>query len=100
AIARGDLGFVFDVPQKFDLLIAGYFASLEALIVRQKYGVRLMSFTTFLRHPAASPALFAKSTLVSLPAAVTAKLIGQATGNASMSVDTFIEPLRKKAREL
>jgi UDP:flavonoid glycosyltransferase YjiC (YdhE family) len=92
AIAKGALDAVFGGPSP-GMLIAGYFAALEALIVHHKYHVPLVTLTTFLRHPNATPALFAKTTLIDLPPAVSAKLIATATGDPTMTIEAFVAPL-------
>jgi UDP-N-acetylglucosamine:LPS N-acetylglucosamine transferase len=93
AIARGALDSVFTGPTKPHLLVAGFFAALEALIVHHKYNVPIVTFTTFLRHPDSSPKQFAKTTLLDLRSAVASKIISLATGSSTMTIDQFLAPL-------
>lgn len=92
-LARGALDTFFD-NLKPDLLIAGYFAGLEAAILHHRYQVPLITLTTYLRHPDEDPAIFAKGKLIYLSDPVAEKLIGLATrGNPDMDYDTFVQPL-------
>lgn len=91
-LARRELSELFDAIQP-SLLIVGYFAGLEGVILSRLHQVPLMTLTTYLRHPDEDPAIFAKSKLVHLPDPVTEKLIGLVTGNPDMDVDTFVQPL-------
>lgn len=97
-LARGELDGLFTGQGKPDLLIAGYFVGLEALILHYKYDVPLIVLTTYLRHPDEDPAIFAKGKLVYMPEAVARKIITTATGR-DMSLEEFIAPL-EEAQEL
>lgn len=92
---RADLNSLFGGATPPDLLVAGYFAGLEALILHHKYGVRLATLTTFLRHPDEDPAIFARGKLVYMPDALSRKIIELSTGNAEMSLDDFVAPLER-----
>lgn len=91
-LARGALDAVFTGPNAPELLVAGYFAALEALILHHKYDVPLVIFTTFLRHPDAIPALRARAELSNLPASILEKIIFESTGE-DMSLEDFVQPL-------
>lgn len=92
-MARGALDSLFTGPNKPDLLVFGYFAALEALILRRKYGVKIVGLTTYLRHPQEDPAIFAKSKLIHMDEPVVDKLLALVSPNEELSLDAFVEPL-------
>lgn len=50
--------------QKPDLLVSGYFTSLESLLIHKIYGVNVVVSTTYLRHPSEDPAMRAVQNLM------------------------------------
>jgi hypothetical protein len=97
----GALEALFTGPNKPDLLIGGYFTGLESLILYWKYGVRLVIITTFLRHPADDPAIFARTKLNYMPRAVAQTIIDRSVpaNLRGMSIEKFVGPL-EAAEEL
>lgn len=49
---------------KPDLLVSGYFTSLESLLIYKIYGVKVVISTTYLRHPSEDPAMRAIQNLM------------------------------------
>ncbi len=49
---------------KPDLLVSGYFTSLESLLIHKIYGVNVVVSTTYLRHPSEDPAMRAVQNLM------------------------------------
>lgn len=49
---------------KPDLLVSGYFTSLESLLIHKIYGVKVVISTTYLRHPSEDPAMRAIQNLM------------------------------------
>ncbi len=47
-----------------DLLVSGYFTSLESLLIHKIYGVKVVVTTTYLRHPSEDPAMRAIQNLM------------------------------------
>ena len=47
-----------------DLLVSGYFTSLESLLIHKIYGVKVVISTTYLRHPSEDPAMRAIQNLM------------------------------------
>ncbi|HSC88814.1 MAG TPA: glycosyltransferase, partial [Polyangiaceae bacterium] len=92
-ICRGALDALFTGSGKPDLLIAGYFGCLEALILHHKYKIPLVLLTTYLRHPDEDPTMFAKTKLVFLPEPVAQKIMALATGKEEVSLEEFLAPL-------
>ena len=56
-ILDGRLGYIFRGPNKPDVLVSGYFTSLESLVLHRMYGVKVVITTTYLRHPENDPAM-------------------------------------------
>lgn len=56
-IESGALNLIFSGENKPDLLISGYFTSLESLLIHKLYGVKVIITTTYLRHPENDPAM-------------------------------------------
>jgi hypothetical protein len=50
----------------YDLLISGYFASLESLMIHYRYGQKIMVLTTYLRHPQDDPGIRVAQNLIGL----------------------------------
>jgi len=68
---------------KPDLIISGYFASLETLIIHYKYGLKFMTTTTYLRHPDDDPAIRAIQNLVGMSEPMARKVISGATADVA-----------------
>lgn len=47
-----------------DLLVSGYFTSLESLLIHKIYGIKIVISTTYLRHPSEDPAMRAIQNLM------------------------------------
>lgn len=92
-LSRGALDSLFTGASRPDLLVVGYFACLEGLILSQKYNVPLVILTTYLRHPDDLPHLFAKMKMLHLDLPVAQKIIDQATNTTRTTLDTFLAPL-------
>jgi UDP:flavonoid glycosyltransferase YjiC (YdhE family) len=97
AIASGELDPVFTGPNKPDLLVSGYFTSLESLMIHYKYNIPVVLTTTFLRHPQQDPAIRALQNMMAFPREVARKLMRQAIGeeawDSNMEVEDFVKPL-------
>lgn len=94
-ITRGALDGVFgSAASPPDLLVAGYFTALEALMIHHKYGIPLVIVTTYLRHPDDTPLLHAKTKLVYMPRALGRKLIDGVSATGTLTLDQFVDPLR------
>lgn len=94
-MCRGALDDIFTGANKPDLLVAGYFACLEAAILSHKYEIPIVLLTTYLRHPDDDPAMFAKTKLVFMHEQVAQKIIDTAMGEADKTLEEFLEPLEK-----
>ena len=66
-IINGELDDIFTGDNKPDVLVSGYFTSLESLIIHYKYGVKVIISTTYLRHPENDPAMRAVQNLMAYP---------------------------------
>ena len=97
AIADGELDSLFAEANKPDLLVSGYFTSLESLMLHYKYNIPVVITTTFLRHPQQDPAIRALQNMMAFPREVARKLMRQAIGEEawddSMEVEDFVKPL-------
>lgn len=49
---------------KPDLLVSGYFTSLESLLIHKIYNIKVVTTTTYLRHPSEDPAMRAVQNLM------------------------------------
>lgn len=58
-----------------DILISGYFTSLETLLLHYKYGVNFVITTTYLRHPQEDPYIRARGQLIHMTRAMSSKLM-------------------------
>lgn len=90
-----------------DLLIAGYFVSMEALLIQYRYNrirpegspeMKLMITTTFLRHPNEDPAITSLRFLAHHSQETSSRLMHAATDDSTFngtfqSVQDFIAPL-------
>ncbi len=94
-ITRHELDGVFVGTNKPDLLVSGYFTSLETLLISRKYNVPFALITTYLRHPQDDPAMFAKTKLVYMPEALSRKLMDSVLPDSDkgMSIEEFVAPL-------
>jgi UDP:flavonoid glycosyltransferase YjiC (YdhE family) len=95
AIADGELDALFNGENKPDLLVSGYFTSLESLMLHYKYNIPVVITTTFLRHPQQDPAIRALQNMMAFPREVARKLMQQAIGDADWDSDAedFVKPL-------
>jgi hypothetical protein len=94
-ICRGALKELFSEgsPNRPDLLVSGYFNSLEALIIHHMYGIPVVVITTYLRHPQEVPAVHVKTKLVYMSKPLSQKIIELSTGSDTMTINEFISPL-------
>lgn len=74
-IINGELDDIFTGNNKPDVLVSGYFTSLESLIIHYKYGVKVVISTTYLRHPENDPAMRAVQNLMAYPDSVKQSII-------------------------
>jgi UDP:flavonoid glycosyltransferase YjiC (YdhE family) len=104
AITRGALDDIFSTgrDERPDVLISGYFNALETLLIYWKYGVKIITMTTYLRHPDDDPAILAKTKLVYMSRAMARHLIDSVMvgspildAKVGMSIDEFVKPLEK-----
>jgi UDP:flavonoid glycosyltransferase YjiC (YdhE family) len=100
AIAGGELDPIFTGPNKPDLLVSGYFTSLESLMIHRKYGIPVAITTTFLRHPQQDPAIRAIQNMMAFPREVACKLMRETVGDAEweqnpMEAEDFVKPLEE-----
>lgn len=56
SIMKGELDYIFE-EFKPDLLVSGYFTSLESLLIHYLYDIPVVITTTYLRHPQDDPAM-------------------------------------------
>jgi len=99
---NGALDSIMSTGQ-YDLVICGYFASLEALLVHYKYEVKIMTLTTYLRHPQDDPAIRVSQNLIGLSEPVYAQFmtdvlaLNPSSTNTDLitDFDEFAEPLLK-----
>jgi UDP-N-acetylglucosamine:LPS N-acetylglucosamine transferase len=80
-----------------DLVICGYFASLETLLMHYRYSVDFMVLTTYLRHPDDDPGIRAVQNLVGMSEPMSRKIMG--ARDESMPIHEFVRPL-ESATEL
>lgn|SRR6185369_8110117 len=92
---QGGINELFTGSAKPNVLVAGYFAGLEALILHHKYQVPIVLLTTYLRHPDEDPAMFAKTKLVFMHEQVAQKIMNLAMGVSNASLDEFLRPLEE-----
>lgn len=88
---QGGIAELFAVGVKPNVLVAGYFAGLEALILHHKYQVPFVLLTTYLRHPDEDPAMFAKTKLVFMHEQVAQKLMNLAMSRGPSDPDATLE---------
>lgn len=96
AIAAGALNSIFQSASKPDLLVSGYFTSLESLLIHYLYDVKIVTTTTYLRHPQDDPAMRAIQNLMGFPRPVARKLMKSVLKdkwNDSMEIEDFVKPL-------
>jgi UDP-N-acetylglucosamine:LPS N-acetylglucosamine transferase len=84
---------------KPDLLVGGYFTSLECLLIHWIYNIPVVISTTYLRHPQDDPAIRARVNLLSFSKPELHKIVNMAV-NGSVSTDApdmtlqeFTQPL-------
>lgn len=89
-----------------DLIVGGYFAALELLMMHYRTGCKIMVSTTYLRHPQDDPGIFVTQKLLGLSDAVAEKVMQELVAiktndvnAATPSIATFVDPLMR-AREL
>lgn len=82
-----------------DLLVSGYFTSLESLLIHRIYNIPVVISTTYLRHPQDDPAIRARVNLQSFSKPELYKIINMAT-RGEISTETpeidlqeFVRPL-------
>lgn len=91
----GELDALFTGAGRPDVLVAGYFAGLEALILHHRYQIPIVLLTTYLRHPDEDPAMFAKTKLVFMHEQVAQKLMDLAMGAPDADLEAFLRPLEE-----
>ncbi|MDG5816450.1 glycosyltransferase [Chitinispirillales bacterium ANBcel5] len=96
-IANGELDDIINDFQP-DLILAGFFVSLEALLIHYKYDVPMMITTTFLRHPDEDPAITSLRFMAFHSPEESAWLMNAVTGGneyngSTDSIVQFIAPL-------
>ncbi|RYZ01716.1 MAG: glycosyltransferase [Myxococcales bacterium] len=98
---QGGMAELFAAGVRPNVLVAGYFAGLEALILHHKYQVPIVLLTTYLRHPDEEPALFAKTKLLFMHEQVAQKIMNVAMGKVGTdaTLEEFLAPL-EQAKEL
>jgi UDP:flavonoid glycosyltransferase YjiC (YdhE family) len=88
---------------KPNVLVAGYFAGLEAAILYHRYQIPIVLLTTYLRHPDEDPAMFAKTKLVFMHEQVAQKIMNLAMnrqpGDPDATLEEFLRPL-EEAKEM
>ncbi len=110
SIMEGELDDLINNTVKPHLLVAGYFASLEALMLHYKY--KMLGFldaaatklpialtTTYLRHPEDDPGIRVIQNLSSLSETVATRVMEFVSNVEKTDYATFSEPLMK-AKEL
>ncbi len=85
---------------KPDLLVGGYFTSLESLLIHRIYNINIIISTTYLRHPQDDPAIRARVNLQSFSKPELHKIINMAEygvvsteAPAEMTLQQFTQPL-------
>ena len=82
-----------------DLLVSGYFTSLESLLIHRIYNIPVVISTTYLRHPQDDPAIRARVNLQSFSKPELYKIINMAisgqisTETPEMDFQEFVRPL-------
>lgn len=104
-IMGGKLKHIFKGPNKPDVLVSGYFTSLESLIIHRMYGVKVVITTTYLRHPENDPAMRAiqnmtaymdpvKKEIITSPCLEDCKIDGRIFNlRKDTLLDEFVKPL-------
>lgn len=97
AIANDELDHVFaptDGSPVPDLLISGYFSTLENLLIHYKYNIPFITITTYLRHPQEDPAMGAAAKLFHMPKAYARKLMDSVlpADKQGMDILEFVKP--------
>jgi UDP:flavonoid glycosyltransferase YjiC (YdhE family) len=95
-ITRGALDNVFVGANKPNVLVSGFFTSLETLLIHYKYQMKFVIITTYLRHPQDDPAVLAKTKLIHMQEAVSRKIMDAVLPQnlKGMSIEKFVEPLQ------
>lgn len=91
-MARGELTDLM-AARTPDLLVVGYFAALEALILFHRHGLPFVILTTYLRHPAEDPETFVRSKLLHMSEQLMDKIMTTSSQDPTMTLDRFVEPL-------
>ncbi len=101
-IINGALDDIFSEENKPDVLVSGYFTSLESLIIHRKYGVKVVISTTYLRHPENDPAMRAIQNLTAYSDAMKKRILMFKQDKYSwpphilrreVPIDEFVKPL-------
>jgi UDP:flavonoid glycosyltransferase YjiC (YdhE family) len=74
-----------------DLIISGYFASLETLLIHYKYDINFMILTTYLRHPDDDPGIRAIQNLVGMSEPMSRKIMSECSD--ILDIHDFVKPL-------
>ena len=104
-LTRGEGGIkqIFDpsVTGAFvpNILVSGYFTSLETLLLHYKYNLRFVITTTYLRHPDEDPYIRARSQLIHMSRPMSTKLMDTAhpvdtTIGEENVIKDFVLPLK------
>lgn len=90
SIANGYLDSVI-ADMAPELILCGYFVSLEALLFHYKYNIPIAISTSYLRHPQETPQAMAFKYLANIPSKICAKLMNDAvrTGEDEEIADTY-----------
>ncbi len=94
-ILDGELDGPFPPENKPDILLAGYFIAMEALLLHYRHNIPLITTTTFLRHPAEDPAIFALRYFASLPQELASRFMKEAARGSKVA-----ENLKLKVEDL
>jgi UDP:flavonoid glycosyltransferase YjiC (YdhE family) len=101
-IINGELDDIFSEENKPDVLVSGYFTSLESLIIHRKYNVKVIISTTYLRHPENDPAMRAVQNLTAYSDAMKKRILMFKQEKYSwhplvlrreIPIDDFVKPL-------
>lgn len=94
----GALDGIFTGPSRPDLLVSGYFNSLETLLIHHKYDIPFVTLTTYLRHPQETPDSFALMKLLYLSRPLQVRLLtGVGVDPDAVELEDFVAPLQPTA---
>ena len=101
-IVNGGLDELINNTFTPDLIVGGYFASLETLLMHYRYGIKFIITTTYLRHPDDDPGVRALQNLFGMPEPMSRKILEDSAYKEADEIEfdenifyNFVKPLEE-----